>query len=63
MSLMMDSSLSFDLNLGSTGRCKLTHNLPGKQMWGEDEVEVGGRDDGGTKRKMSEVLMCHVMME
>lgn len=32
-------------------------------MWGEDEVEVGGRDNGGTKRKMSEVLMCHVMME
>lgn len=30
---------------------------------GENEDEVGGRDDGGTKRKLGEVLLCRVMKE
>lgn len=29
----------------------------------EYDEEVGGRDDGGTKRKWGEVLLCHMMME
>lgn len=29
----------------------------------EYDEEVGGRDDGGMKRKWGEVLLCHMMMK
>lgn len=43
-----------------------THTLYLVNKWkrgGEDEEKVGGRDDGGTKRKRGEVLLCRMMME
>lgn len=43
-----------------------THSLYLVNKWkrrrGEDEGEVGGRNDGGTKSERGEVLLCHMMM-